>query len=99
MTPAIKISRKLLELILFSKFKCECLLTPERTPTLNIELGQIDPKATGGLNKIVCRRPLCKLVHLSVFAACVTAQKLFEDFKMSCYSYSDLNIIHNNQHL
>jgi len=26
------------------------LLTPERTPTLNIESGQIDPKATGGLN-------------------------------------------------
>jgi len=25
-------------------------LTPERTPTLNIESGQIDPKATGGLN-------------------------------------------------
>jgi len=39
---------------LFSKFKCEvlyvCLLTPERTPTLNIESGQIDPNATGGLN-------------------------------------------------
>jgi len=26
------------------------LLTPERTPTLNIESGQIDPKATGRLN-------------------------------------------------
>jgi len=54
MTPAIKISRKLLELILFSKFKCEvlyvCLLTTDRTPTLNIESGQIDPKAAGGLN-------------------------------------------------
>jgi len=38
---------------LFSKFKCEvlyvCLLTPERTPTLNIESAQIDPKATQGL--------------------------------------------------
>jgi len=54
MTPSIKISRKLLEIIFFSKFKCEVLyvylLTTERTPTLNIELGQIDPKATGGLN-------------------------------------------------
>jgi len=38
---------------LFSKFKCEvlyvCLLTTERTPTLNIESGQIDPKTSGGL--------------------------------------------------
>jgi len=54
MTPAIKISRKLLELILFSKFKCEvlyvCLLTTERTPTVNIEWGQINPKAGGGCN-------------------------------------------------
>jgi len=54
MTPAIKTSRKLLELILFSKFMCEalyvCLLTTERTPTLNIEWDQINPKAAGGLN-------------------------------------------------
>jgi len=54
LTPAIKTSRKWLELILFSKFKCEvlyvCLLTTERTPTLNIEWGQINPKAAGGLN-------------------------------------------------
>jgi len=39
---------------LFSKFKCEalyvCLLTTERTPTLNIECGQINPKAGGGCN-------------------------------------------------
>jgi len=61
LTPAIKTSRKLLELILFSKFKCEvlCLFVdylnslgsnwPQRTPTLNIEWGQIDPKVTGGL--------------------------------------------------
>jgi len=38
---------------LFSKFKCEalyvCLLTTERTPTLNIEWGQINPKG-GGCN-------------------------------------------------
>jgi len=27
------------------------LLTTERTPTLNIEWGQIDPKATQGLRK------------------------------------------------
>jgi len=39
---------------LFSKFKCEalyvCLLTTERTPTLNIEWGQINRKAGGGCN-------------------------------------------------
>jgi len=39
---------------LFSKFKCEalyvCLLTTERTPTLNIEWGQINSKAGGGCN-------------------------------------------------
>jgi len=54
--PAIKTSRKLLELILYSKFKCEalyvCLLTTERTPTLNIEWGQINPKATQGLSAV-----------------------------------------------
>jgi len=65
MTPAIKISRKLLELILFSKFKCEvlyvCLLAPERTPTLNIESGQIDPKATQGLKELKQQRNILKI--------------------------------------